>query len=443
LPLDVLQRDFVVEVVERVYQRYGFEPLETPAMERLSTLTGKYGEEGDQLIFRLLKRGQQLAGVLRDTPTESSLSEEGLRYDLTVPLARVIAEYRHQLPPIFKRYQIQPVYRAERPAKGRFREFYQCDVDIVGTRSLLAEAEELSAACEVLQELGFRDDASFALRLNHRWVLKGLMEVAGVEPDLEGEAMVAIDKLDKIGLDGVRRDLQGRGIGEAAAARLLGHMAAAPKENDEVLDWLGRVVSGSDAGTRGVAELRTLLSFAHRTPAARYLRVDPYLARGLSYYTGAIFEIVAPDVSGSLAGGGRYDDLLGMFAGQSIPACGISLGLERIILVMNERGMFPDRLAGRPEVLVTQFDETTAAASLELAHRLRAGGVRTDLYPDFKGYGAQFKYADRRNIRFAALLGTRELEEHVVAIRDLLTGDQVDVPRDEIREWLTRRLRAG
>lgn len=440
LPLDVLRRDYVIGVIERVYQSYGFEPLQTPTMERLSTLLGKYGEEGDQLIFRVLKRGDKLEKALADAPTENSVADAGMRYDLTVPLARVVAEYRDRLPRYFKRYQIQPVYRADRPARGRYREFTQCDVDIVGSASQTVEAEVLAAGAQVLLDLGFTAPDAFALRLNHRAILRGLMEVAGVPPALEGEALVAIDKLDKIGIEGVRAELAKRGIDDAAAGNLLERMAEAPSGTLDVLDWLEEVLASSPAGTQGVRETRAVVEYSAPGPAADRLRVDPYLARGLSYYTGPIFEIEFPGLSGSGGGGGRYDDLIGMFSGQRIPACGFSLGLERILLIMEERGMFPARLAGEPEALVTLFDTGCTAASLALAQELRRAGVRTDLYPETDRYGKQFKYAEERRIRYALLLSAREIEAGVVAVKDLVTGEQVDVPRGMAVEMIKGKL---
>lgn len=438
LPLDVLRRDYVIETVKRVYQRYGFEPLETPTMERLTTLLGKYGDEGDQLIFRVLKRGEKLDKALAETPTENGVSDAGMRYDLTVPLARIVAEYRSKLPRYFKRYQIQPVYRADRPAKGRYREFYQCDVDIVGSTSPTVEAEVLAAGAEVLQELGFRSPESFGIRINHRMILRGLMEVAGVPHELETSAIVAIDKLDKIGMEGVRKELEARGIPVAAAESLLASMAAAPAGNLATLGWLSDLLESSELGSRGVAELKRVLALSAAGPAAAHLRVDPYLARGLSYYTGPIYEIEFPGLSGSGGAGGRYDDLVGMFIGQTIPACGFSLGLERIILVMEERGMFPARLNTQPQVLVTMFDDSTAAASLSLAHRLRTAGLRVDVYPDNDRYGKQFKYAEERGIRFAALISPREIEAGVVAVKDLVTGEQVEISDGATVEWLLK-----
>ena len=440
LPLDVLRRSYVVGVIERVYQSYGFEPLQTPTMERLSTLLGKYGDEGDQLIFRVLKRGDKLERALADSPSENSVADAGLRYDLTVPLARVVAEYRDKLPRFFKRYQIQQVYRADRPARGRYREFFQCDVDVVGSASLTVEAEVLAAGAQVLHELGFTAADAYALRLNHRSVLRGLMEVVGVPPEQEGPALVAIDKLDKIGMDGVRVELAERGIPAAAADALLSTMADAPAGPAATLVWLEQVLQGSETGLAGLADLRKVISYSAHGPAADRLRVDPYLARGLSYYTGAIFEIEFPGLSGSGGAGGRYDDLIGMFSGQRLPSCGFSLGLERILLIMEERGLFPERLEGEPQLLVTLFDEASAGASLALAQELRAAGLRADLYPDMDRYGRQFKYAEERRIRFALLLSPREIEAGVIAVKDLASGEQVEVPRAMAVEYLTQRL---
>ncbi len=436
LPLEVLRRNYVIDIVTRVYQAYGFEPLETPTMERLSTLLGKYGEEGDQLIFRVMKRGDKLQRALANSPTEESVGDAGLRYDLTVPLARVVAEYRNDLPRYFKRYQIQPVYRADRPAKGRYREFYQCDVDVIGSSSQTVEAEVLAAAAELLEELGFSGADAFAIRLNHRGVLRGLLEVAGVPPALEESALVAIDKLDKIGLEGVRTELDKRGIGPEAAQALLNALDAAPASNSETLAWLSDLLEPSEVGSHAVAELKQVIAYSAAGPAASRLRIDPYLARGLSYYTGPIYEIEFPGLAGSGGGGGRYDNLIGMFSGQTLPACGFSLGLERIMLLMEERSMFPAQLAGQPQVMVTQFDESTVVPALALAQRLRAAGLRVDVYPDTDRYGRQFKYAEERAIRYALLLGPSELEQNAVAVKDLVTGEQTTVANDEIERWL-------
>ncbi len=446
LALEVLRRNYVISVIEDVYQSYGFEPLQTPALERLDTLLGKYGDEGDQLIFRVLKRGEELDRALAAPDGEAlkeRLSDAGLRYDLTVPLARVMAEHRNDLPRIYKRYQIQPVYRAERPARGRFREFYQCDVDIVGSTSPVADAEVIGAVAHVLQRLSFRGSEQFLIRLNHRGVLNGLMEVMGIAPVAAGPVLVAIDKLDKIGLDGVRQELIARGLADETAARLLeilGQGLEAGSTPETALDWLDGLLAASAVGRESVANLRAIVPCLANGPAAEHLRIDPFIVRGLSYYTGAIFEIAFPGLSGSGGGGGRYDNLVGMFSGQGIPACGFSLGLERLLLIMEERGMFPERLSGQPQALVTLFDQTTIGPSIALATRLREAGLHVDLYPEPGGYGRQFKYAGQRGIRYALLLSPREIDAGVVAIKDLAGGEQVDVPAGEVAAWLAERL---
>ena len=444
LPLDVLRRQYVIGVIERVYQSYGFEPLDTPVMERLDTLLGKYGEEGDQLIFRVAKRGAKLQRALAETPTEDEIADAGLRYDLTVPLARIVAEYSNQLPRYFKRYHIAPVYRADRPAKGRFREFYQCDLDVVGSSSRLVEAEVLNAGAQVLQELGFRgpNESGFRLRLNHRGVLRGLMEVSGVPAELESDALVAVDKLDKIGLGGVEKELRTRGIAESATAALLELMAAAPEGTDAILGWLRARLAGSANGAPAVAELEEVVTLTQTGPAGAHIRIDPYLARGLSYYTGPIYEIEFPTLSGSGGAGGRYDDLIGMFSNRSIPACGFSLGLERILLIMEERGLFPQQLAGQPQVLITNFDPETLAANLEMAHTLRRAGLRVDLYPDLDNLGRQFRYAEERNIPLALLLGGTEMAAGTATVKNLTNGEQESVARADLADHLLRRFRS-
>ena len=431
LPADLRRRAFVIDVIARVYQRYGFEPLETPAVENIETLLGKYGEEGNQLIFKILKRGEHAA---------SGQADLALRYDLTVPLARVVAEHRATLPKFFKRYQIQPVWRADRPARGRFREFYQCDVDAIGSTSLMVEAELCAAASEALTTLGFAD---FSIRLNHRAVLDGMLSAAGVVAGQHGDALVALDKLDKIGRDGVLKEFEARGLAPDSGERLLDLLARIAEAqassladpNGAALHLLAEFVGTHEAGLRGLAELRDLLALAPATAAAAHLRIDPSLARGLSYYTGAIVEIAVPDLAGSLGGGGRYDGLVGMFLekGAQIPACGFSLGLERIIVVMTERGMFPASLAGSSaDVMVTVWNADARAASLALAHDLRAAGLRVDVYPEADKLGKQMKYAASRDIPVAAILGDDEIATGMVAVKDLRSGAQVTVPRADV-----------
>jgi histidyl-tRNA synthetase len=422
LPDDVRRRQYVIDVVRRVYERYGFEPLETPTLENIETLTGKYGEEGNKLIYKVLRRGEG------ESSGETDLA---LRYDLTVPLARVVAEHRAKLPRFFKRYQIQPVWRADRPARGRFREFYQCDVDAIGSTSPVVEAEMIAAVSDVLQALGFKD---FIVELNHRELLTAMLEAAGVAAALHGEALIAIDKLDKIGREKVAEDLSARGIDRTAADVCLRAFEDATAFNDLV----GRSERGA-AASRYVAAIMTL---TEATPANGHVRFTPRLARGLSYYTGAIMEIAVPDLAGSLGGGGRYDGLIGMFSGEQIPACGFSLGLERILVVMAERNMFEGRLAGTgPDVLVTIFDDDLASESLRLATELRAVDLRVELYPESlrggKDLGKAFKYADARHARFVTVVGRDEFNNGEVKIKNLKSGEQQAVARGTVAEVIT------
>jgi histidyl-tRNA synthetase len=431
LPADVRRRQYVIGVIADVYQRYGFEPLETPAVENIETLMGKYGEEGDRLIFRILKRGE--AGRTGD-------ADLALRYDLTVPLARVVAEYRAQLPKYFKRYQVQPVWRADRPQKGRFREFYQCDVDAIGSTSMTIEAELLSAACDVFVRLGF---TNFTIRLNHRQALNALLATAGIPAAQHGDALVTLDKLDKIGRDGVAAELDARGItGEGRAGLLDLYTSAGEWSNEQMLRVMTQRAGA--AGEGAVSDLEEILRLSAPTSAHGRLRLDPSLARGLSYYTGAIFEVNVPDLAGSLGGGGRYDNLIGMFLGSEVPACGISLGLERILVVMGERNMFPEELRGKAaDVMVTIWNGNAAPDALQLAAELRAAGLRVDVYPDADKIGKQFKYAAAVGIRYVTVVGDDETARGVVAVKDLTTGEQQQVPRAEAASALRERVMAA
>jgi histidyl-tRNA synthetase len=425
LPEEVRRRQYVIDVVRRVYERYGFEPLETPTLENIETLTGKYGEEGNKLIFKVLKRGEG------ESSGEADLA---LRYDLTVPLARVVAEHRAKLPRFFKRYQIQPVWRADRPARGRFREFYQCDVDAIGSASPVVEVEMIAAVSEVLQALGFTD---FVVQLNHRQLLTAMLDAAGVEPATHGDALIAIDKLDKIGRDGVTKDLVARGIDEATARTCL--------DAFEDVAAFDRLIAGHGTGAAARANVTAIMQLAEATPAKGHVRFTPRLARGLSYYTGAIMEVAVPDLAGSLGGGGRYDGLIGMFSGENIPACGFSLGLERILVVMAERGMFPAEIqASGPDVLVTIFEEPLTAESLRLAGELRAAGLRVEVYAEplraGKDLGKAFKYADSRKARFVTVLGQDEVSRGDVKIKDLGTGEQQALARASVASNLTHRI---
>jgi histidyl-tRNA synthetase len=430
LPEDVRRRQYVIGVIADVYQKYAFEPLETPAVENLETLQGKYGEEGDRLIFKILKRGEG---------ADTGQADLALRYDVTVPLARVVAEYRAKLPKFFKRYQIQPVWRADRPQKGRFREFYQCDVDAIGSTSMTVEAELLSAAADVLLKLGFRD---FQIVVNHRKLLNAVLAYCGVPAELHGVALVIMDKADKIGVDGVRKELAEKGLSAESADRLLEQLSGAPPA--DLSQWMTRQSSLlNDDGKSGIEELRQIFTLCQSTSAGSHLVLDRSLARGLSYYTGPIFEIRVPDLAGSLGGGGRYDNLIGMFSGEEIPASGISLGLERILVVMGERKMFPESVVSAPaDVMVVQWFASRTNMYLTFATELRDAGLRVELYPeapieDGKKVGdKQFKYASARGIPFVAVIGVDELANDTVAIKNMKTGEQKSVPRADVVKWL-------
>ena len=435
LPEDVRRRDHVIRIVKRIYESYGFEPLETPSVENIDTLLGKYGEEGNQLIYKILKRG------VHESTGEADLA---LRYDLTVPLARVVAEYRDKLPKFFKRYQIQPVWRADRPARGRYREFFQCDVDVLGSRSMIVETEICSAASEVLTKLGFND---FCVRINHRQALTGILAVAGVELEKHDSALIALDKLDKIGREGVEKEFADRNINETAGKILLNlfsaiaeleHATAIADQTQQALNRaiLGRIVEfvgDNELGAQGVDELQSIVDFAEAAGIGERLKIDPSLARGLSYYTGAIMEINVKDLAGSLGGGGRYDNLVGMFLGQDVPACGFSLGLERILVVMSEKEMFPPQLVTKPaDVMVAIWNEETVAESLALAQTLRAEGLRVDVYPEADKLGKQFKYASSRGIPYVAVLGDDERAQGKVGLKEMTTGMQRALNKEEI-----------
>lgn len=445
LPADVRRRAWVVSRIRTAYEQHGFDPLETPTFERLDVLTGKYGEEGDQLLFRILKRRDALPALTPETPVDD-LTDLGLRYDLTVPLARVVANYQAQLPRYFRRYQIQPVWRADRPQKGRFREFFQCDVDFTGTTSEVAEHSVISAVTDALAGLGFHD---FTIRLNDRRVLAGLMEVAAVPSHQQVAVLTVIDKIDKIGVEGVTGELEALGLSADAISAL--HPALLdPAALAEVTDADGaQAVSqrrldalaaaftaspsskGSETGADGVATLRALLSLVQSAPiAAGRVLLDPSLARGLSYYTGPIFEIAVAGLGGSMGGGGRYDGLVGMFRGQPVPAVGFSLGLERLLVVMEERQMFPP-LPHAPDVLIARFDEASTTFALGAARVLRQAGLRVEVYPDLHKVGRQLQFADERGTPWVALCGERESRDGKLSLKHLASGNQEVVTPEE------------
>ncbi|MBX7171894.1 MAG: histidine--tRNA ligase [Pyrinomonadaceae bacterium] len=475
LPSDVRKREYVIGIIKSVYQKYGFEPLETPSVENLETLMGKYGEEGNQLIFKILERGEKIQKKLAEgsIKSENELSDLALRYDLTVPLARVVANYKDKLPKFFKRYQIQPVWRADRPARGRFREFYQCDVDAIGSSSMVVEAELISAVSEILERLGFDD---FLIHVNHRQILTSILNASGIPKDLHIETLVAIDKTDKIGMDGVVEELNKRDIPIENILRLVNFLldtyklkaerlkadtelfeaakkavevsknadevktideivVNSPKTNDLVTERVLAFITGDNLGKNAIEDLRKILKITKKILERNRVFFNLSLARGLSYYTGAIFEIQVPDLAGSLGGGGRYDGLIGMFGKEQIPACGFSLGLERILVVMEERGMFPPELqTNSADVMVTIWNEESIAESLKLANELRSQDLRVLVYPEADKLGKQFKYAGQINVPFVCILGENELAENKVAVKNMVTGEQEIVDRQSVGE---------
>ena len=427
LPEDVRRREYVVGIVRGVYDRYGFEPLETPAVENIETLLGgQYGEENSKLIYKILKRGEHEA---------SGEADLALRYDLTVPLARVIAEYQSRLPRIFKRYQIQPVWRAERPSRGRFREFYQCDIDTVGSSSPAVEAEQIAAVSEILTTLGFGD---FVIRINHRKFIAAWLNQIPVPADRHADVLITIDKVDKVGKDGVAKELAGKGFSDAQIAGINRWIGA-----HHLPAWLESLDAQFPRGSdNGVDNLRQIVALVANTKAADKLRVDPSLARGLGYYTGTIMEINVKDLPGSMAGGGRYDNLIGERSSSATPACGVSLGLERILLVMQERGMFPPEIEQSSiDVVVAAFDESALPTAMAAAAEMRRANLRVDLYPDVaKKMDKVFKHVDQRHAKFIAILGSDEVAADTVTVRNVATRTKETMPRADAASFIRRAI---
>lgn len=431
LPTQLLKRHYVIAQIKTIYQHYGFMPLETPSIEKLAILQGKYGDENDQLIFKILHRGEKLNKALaKDDISEADITELGLRFDLTVPLARVVAEYHSQLPKYFKRYQIQPVWRADRPAKGRFREFYQCDIDMIGTTSLVAEVELLSAVADVLDALGLTD---CHISFNHRQLLRAIIAQVGIAAEQEQTALIALDKVDKIGEDGVHKELCERGINSAAADKLLSMTSSNQAFNHDA-DHLAYLAQALDAteGETAIAELQTMLELAKHSSAANKLSFAPRLARGLGYYTGPIFEITCDELSISLGGGGRYDQLVGMFGKAHPPAVGFSLGLERILTLMEDRQLFPEHITTHSQVLICPLYDKAMLQAVELAQVLRKNHVVTDIYPECHKLAKQLSYANDQSIPFAVLIGDNEIANNTYTVKDLNSGQQETVALDAV-----------
>ncbi len=435
-PVEMAKRNYIFNTIRDVYHLYGFQQIETPAMENLSTLMGKYGDEGDKLLFKILNSGDSLAGITDEELLERNplkfaarVCEKGLRYDLTVPFARFVVQHRNELSFPFKRYQIQPVWRADRPQKGRYREFYQCDGDVVGSDSLLNEVELIQIMDEVYQRFGIR----VSIKINNRKILSGIAEIIG-EADKIVDITVAIDKLDKIGLENVNAELRNKELSEEAIAKLQ-PIIQLSGTNREKIAVLKEVLAGSETGLKGVAELEFIFDRVDLLTVKAELELDLTLARGLNYYTGAIFEVKALDVQiGSITGGGRYDNLTGVFGMDGVSGVGISFGADRIFDVLNQLELYPEDSLLTTQLMFVNFGEKEEAYLLPLVASVRAAGIRTEIYPEPVKMKKQMGYADAKKIPFVALVGESEMTEGKINLKNMITGEQKPVTVQELIE---------
>lgn len=433
-PAEMAKRNYIFDTIRSVYALYGFKQIETPAMETLQTLLGKYGEEGDKLLFRVLNSGDYLTKVSDEQLAErnslalsSKICEKGLRYDLTVPFARFVVMHRDEIQLPFKRYQIQTVWRADRPQKGRYREFYQCDADIVGSDSLLNEVELVQIMDTVFQRLGIR----VQIKINNRKLLSGIAEIVG-EAEKIVDITVAIDKLDKIGLDKVNEELRTDGISEEAIAKLQ-PVITLSGSNEEKLKVMEDFLASSEVGMKGIEELRFILNAASQVDLKNELQLDLTLARGLNYYTGAIFEVKALDTPmGSITGGGRYDNLTGIFGMPGISGVGISFGADRIYDVLNQLDLYPKEAVNGTQLLFVNFGEKEAEYSLPILFKARTAGIRAEIYPDSAKMKKQMSYANSKMIPFVAIVGENEMNEGKVTLKNMTTGEQSLLSPDEL-----------
>lgn len=437
-PALMARRNYIFDTVKSVFQLFGFQPIETPAMENLSTLMGKYGEEGDKLLFKVLNSGDFMANVPDETLSEKNsikitnkISEKGLRYDLTVPFARFVVQNNNELTFPFKRYQIQPVWRADRPQKGRYREFYQCDVDVIGSDSLLNEVELIQIVDEVYRRLNI----SVTLKINNRKILSGIAETIG-EADRIVDITVAIDKLDKIGIEKVNEELAEKGVSAEAISKLQPILALSGN-NSEKLEQIASVISSSEIGMKGIDEMRTIFSYLDDIDLGIDVELDLTLARGLNYYTGAIFEVKANDVQiGSITGGGRYDNLTGIFGLPGISGVGISFGADRIFDVMEQLNLFPESAMLSSKVLFVNFGRKEENFILPLMRQLRRAGISCEIYADAEKMKKQMAYANRKEIPFVVLAGESEIESGMLTLKNMSSGEQTSVPVDKLVDRL-------
>lgn len=433
-PVEMAKRNYIFDTIKEVYALYGFQQIETPAMETLQTLMGKYGEEGDKLLFKILNSGDYMNKVsdedlhsLNSLKLAAKLCEKGLRYDLTVPFARYVVQHREELQLPFKRYQIQPVWRADRPQKGRYREFYQCDADVVGSDSLLNEVELMQIVDTVFTKFGVH----VCIKINNRKILTGIAEVIG-EAEKIVDITVAIDKLDKIGLEKVNEDLRNDGISEEAIEKLQ-PIISLSGSNEEKLEVISQVLAGSETGLKGVEETRFILDTLKAVGLNNAIELDLTLARGLNYYTGAIFEVKALDTPmGSITGGGRYDNLTGIFGLPGLSGVGISFGADRIYDVLNALDLYPKEAVNSTQVLFINFGETETAYCLPIVGKLRQAGIRSEIFPDKAKMKKQMSYANAKNIPFVVLAGENEMAAGKVTLKNMESGDQTLVTAEEL-----------
>ena len=435
-PLEMVRRNYIFSTIQDVFKQYGYQPIETPAMENLSTLLGKYGEEGDKLLFKILNSGDFLKKVKpEDYETKNlnrvalAVSEKGLRYDLTVPFARYVVQHRNDITFPFKRYQIQPVWRADRPQKGRYREFYQCDVDVVGSNSLLNEVELI----RIIDEIFYRLKMNVTIKLNNRKVLSGMAETIDASDKLI-DITTAIDKLDKIGIEKVYEELLSKGISQEAIDNLE-PIINLSGENDSKINCLKQLVGDTEIGGKGILELESVLNYLKPLEIKSKVEIDQSLARGLNYYTGAIIEVKANDVNiGSICGGGRYDNLTGIFGLPDVSGVGVSFGADRIYDVMNELNLFPKEVETSTEVMFVNFGEKEAMHALEVLAFLQQNGIRAELYPDADKMKKQMKYANQRAIPFVVLIGEQEMETKQYTLKNMMTGNQEKLSAEQLVE---------
>jgi histidyl-tRNA synthetase len=438
-PIEMARRNYIFDTIKKHFKLYGFSAIETPSMENLSTLLGKYGEEGDKLLFKVLNSGDFLSKVREEELAEknsnkltSKISEKGLRYDLTVPFARFVVQHQNELTFPFKRYQIQPVWRADRPQKGRYREFYQCDADMIGSESLLNEVDLVQLIDDVFQDLKIR----VSIKLNNRKILSGIAELVG-EADKIIDITVAIDKLDKIGVEGVNKEMEAKGVSLAAIEQLQ-PIINLSGSNTEKLAQLKEILSSTETGLKGVEEMSTVLGFLEDLEIQNEIDLDLTLARGLNYYTGTIFEVKAMDAQiGSITGGGRYDDLTGIFGMPGVSGVGISFGADRIYDVLNDTNSFPEHTQDAVQVFFVNFGAAEEKYCLPLVSKLRKQGINTELYPSSAKMKKQMKYANDKNVPFVVMIGANEMEKNVFTVKDMVSGEQKELRFADLVELIS------